>query len=200
METKPDPTDPKKAKPVRVLVQAEVCLRAGQLELLLCRTQTKEHEAILRTAVDAQFIHGALVAAGATPGKPVRFVDPMTGEEDYRPASGPVIKVGVCYTRAGQVHTHPAREWVRDTKTKKPMTPDWVFGGSHLYTDPDEPKRPPYYAANGGDVISLSNFPSSMLDLPVKIGQDNADLGFDVMPDKVPPLLSKVWVILTPGK
>ncbi len=38
----------------RVLVSAEVCLREGQLELLLCRKQTKEHEAILSADVDAR--------------------------------------------------------------------------------------------------------------------------------------------------
>ena len=38
----------------RVLVNAEVCLREGQLELFLCRKQTKEHEAILAADVDAR--------------------------------------------------------------------------------------------------------------------------------------------------
>ncbi len=37
----------------RVLLTGEVCLREGQLELLMCRKQTKEHEAILTADVDA---------------------------------------------------------------------------------------------------------------------------------------------------
>lgn len=56
----------------RVLVNAEVCLREGQLELFLCRKQTKEHEAILTADVDARKIHAALIAAGAVEGSPVR--------------------------------------------------------------------------------------------------------------------------------
>src|SRR5579872_2433826 len=36
----------------RVLIGAYVCLRKGQLELLLCRKNTKEHEAILAADVD----------------------------------------------------------------------------------------------------------------------------------------------------
>src|SRR5262245_2351324 len=44
----------------RVLVSASVCLREGQLELLMCRKNTKEHEAILTADVDAREVHKAL--------------------------------------------------------------------------------------------------------------------------------------------
>src|SRR5262249_40540047 len=44
----------------RILIEAEVCLREGPLELLMCRKQTKEHESILHTAVDARLIHATL--------------------------------------------------------------------------------------------------------------------------------------------
>src|SRR3954449_4223458 len=54
----------------RVLVNANVCLRQGQLEQLLCRKNTKEHEAILSADVDARKIHEALLLAGATEGSP----------------------------------------------------------------------------------------------------------------------------------
>src|SRR5438034_5550667 len=46
----------------RVLVEAKVCLRTGQLEQFLTRKGTKEHEAILAADVDARDIHAALVA------------------------------------------------------------------------------------------------------------------------------------------
>src|SRR5947209_4951045 len=71
----------------RVIVRAVVCLRQGQLEGLLCRKGTKEHEYILAADVDARNVHAALVVAGASPGSPVRF-DPK-----YRPAHGTTIKV-----------------------------------------------------------------------------------------------------------
>ncbi len=57
----------------RVLVDAEVCLREGPLELLMCRNGTKEHEAILHTPVDARDIHTVLVVAKAKPGSPVKY-------------------------------------------------------------------------------------------------------------------------------
>src|SRR4051812_48236590 len=45
----------------RVLVQAYVCLRQGQLEQFLTRKRTKEHEAVLAADVDARDIHTALI-------------------------------------------------------------------------------------------------------------------------------------------
>src|SRR5262249_54578366 len=59
----------------RVLVNATVCLREGQLEMFLTRKRTKEHEAILAADVDARDIHKALLVAGAKAGTPVRFVE-----------------------------------------------------------------------------------------------------------------------------
>ena len=184
----------------RVLVTAEVCLREGQLEVFLCRTGTKEHEAIVRTAVDARYLHAGLEAAGAKPGTPVRFLHPQTGEPDYKPATGDKIDVLVSYRRAGAVHTHAAREWITDLKTKKPMAHDWVFAGSRLFKNPEKPEAPPYYCANNGSVIGISNFSDSMLDLPVEVGQDNSNLGFEARTEKIPPVMSKVWVVLAPGK
>src|ERR1700722_19251578 len=35
----------------RVLIDAEVCLRRGQLELFLCRKESKEHESIVHADV-----------------------------------------------------------------------------------------------------------------------------------------------------
>ena len=49
----------------RVIVTAEVCLREGPLEQLMCRNGTKEHEAILHTPVDAKEIHAVLLVANA---------------------------------------------------------------------------------------------------------------------------------------
>ena len=198
LEVAPDPADAKKTKPVRLLVQCEVCLREGTLEVFLCRTNTKEHEAIVRTAVDAKLLHGGLLALGLTPGTPVQFIDPKSGELNYVPASGPKVAVTVHYRRAGQLHTHPAQEWITDAKTKKPMAHDWVFAGSRFLKDPDEPTKAPFYTANNGEVIAVSNFADSMLDLPVSVSRENAELNFDAATAKVPPLLSKVWVILAP--
>jgi len=196
LEVGRDPADATKSKPVRLLVACEVCPPTTLLEVFLCKTNTKEHEAVVRTGVDAKLLHGGLVALGLAPGTPVRFVDPKTGEADYAPATGAKVAVSVHYRRAGKLHTHPAQEWVTDLKTKKPMAHGWVFAGSRFLPYPDEPTRAPSYAANGGDVIAISNFVDSMLDLPVSVGSDDAELSFGAATDRIPPPLSKVWVVL----
>ncbi len=192
LEKKPDGS-------MRVLVVSEVCLREGLLEVLVCKLRTKEHESILRVDLDPRYIHAALVATGAKVGAPVQFVNPKNGELDYKPASGQKIRVSVHYKRDGELQTHPAQDWVLDKKTKKPMAHDWVFAGSRFIRNPDAPKEDPeYYCANNGEIICLSNFVDSMLDLPVEVSKDEIDLHFEPITKKIPPLKTKVWLILEP--
>lgn len=194
------PGDDGKPKPVRILLECDVCMRRGPLEVLLCRKNTKEHEAVIRTAVDAKLIHAALIALGAKVGAPVQFIDPKTEQEAYKPASGETIALTLHYKHAGKLHSHPAQEWIRDTKTKKPMAQSWVFAGSRFVKDPDQPEKPAYYTANNGEIVGISNFIDSMLDIPVNVGSDNANLSFDANTAKIPPVLTKVWLILEIGK
>ena len=182
---------------MRVLVVTEVCLREGLLEVFLCKAKTKEHESILKVDMDPRYIHAALVASGAKVGSPVQFVNPKSGELEYKPATGQKIRVTVHYTRDGKPQTHAAQDWVLDKKTKKPMAYDWVFAGSRFIRNPDAPKEEPeYYCANNGEVICLSNFIDSMLDLPVEISKEGVDLHFEPITKLIPPLKSKVWLIL----
>lgn len=185
-------------KLVRILVSTEVCLREGPLEVFLTKKGTKEHEAILRTAIDAKLLHAALEAVGAKPGKPATFVNAKF-EPDFKPATGDKIKVLVHYKKDGKLHTHPAQEWIWNSKKKEALKVDWVFAGSQLLKDADNPKVEPFYGANSGEVISISNFPYSMLDLPVEISKDDATLNYEVKTDKMPPLFTKVWLILEPA-
>jgi hypothetical protein len=174
----------------RVLVNAYVCMRKGQLEQLMCRKDTKEHESILVADIDARQLHLALLAAGATPGKPVQF-EPM-----YVPASGQRIRVLLRPDKAEQAV--PAQQWVRNIKSRKDLAHDWVFAGSRLYPHPEDPDKPPYYLANDGDVICVSNFESALLDLPIASPTDDAALAFEPHTERVPPKNTKVLVILEP--
>ena len=183
----------------RVLVESYVCLRKGQLEQFLTRKRTKEHEAILAADVDARKIHEALILAKAEPGAPVRFFDPVKREAKYEPAHGTVIKVSVQYKdEQGQTRRHPAQQWIRSFKTLKDLEHDFVFAGSHLISDPADKTRPPFYVANDGDVICVSNFETAMLDLPIKSPKDNDDLAFEAHTERIPPLETRVLVILEP--
>ena len=182
---------------VRVLVSCEVCLREGPLEVFLCKKGTKEHEAILRVGIDAKLIHAALEAAGAKPGKPPSFINNKL-ESDFKPATGSKIKVLIHYKKDGKLHTHPAQEWIWNAKKKEAIKVDWVFAGSQLLKDPCNPNAEPFYGANSGEVISVSNFPYSMLEFPIEISKDDATLNYEAKTDRLPPLFSKVWLILEP--
>lgn len=176
----------------RVVVSAEVCLREGQLELLLCRKATKEHESILTADVDARNLHAALIAAQAKPGSPVRFVP------KYRAASGSTIKVSLQFQDKNKQVTAPAQSWLKNAKTNKPLQSDWIFAGSRLVTNPLDPDGDKHYLANDGDVICVSNFETALLDLPIQSSKENADLLFIANTERIPPLGTKVVVILEP--
>jgi hypothetical protein len=181
----------------RVLIETEVCLREGALEIFMCKKGTKEHESILRCDLDALKIHELLILAGAEPGKPTQFVNPKTEEAEFKPATGTKINVSVHYTKGGKTFTHPAQEWTWDGKKKAIMPYGWVFAGSLVIVDPCN-KENKFYAANSGDVIAISNFPYSMLEVPAEISKDDANLVYEARTEKIPPLGSKVWVILEP--
>ncbi len=176
----------------RVLVKSYVCLREGQLEHLMCRRHTKEHEAILSADMDAKDIHAALLLARAAPGSPVQY------QPNYKPPTGQRTKVTLQYEDAGKLITIPAQKWVRDSQTKKDLEYEWVFAGSALYPDPTDQTKPPFYAANAGDVICVSNFEEALLDLPIKSSKDNADLSYEAHTERIPPLETSVMIILEP--
>lgn len=174
-----------------VIVDGRICLREGQLEMFACPKSTKEHESIVSVNCKAQFIHAALMAVGAQPGNPVSF-DPV-----YRAASGPVVEVYVLWQdEAGNKNRVRAQEWIKEVKTDKPMSDHWVFTGSGFWTDESTGER--FYQADGGDFICVSNFPSAMLDLPVKSTQANEALLFTALTERIPPLDTKVRLVLIP--
>ena len=178
----------------RVIVQAEICLREGMLEHLMCRKRTKEHEAILAADVDARDIHKALLLAKATPGTTVKYKEDGT----IIPPTGTKIKVTLSYKDKDKPITIAGREWVRDVRTKKSLQYDWVFAGSEFQINPLEKDKPPLYAANAGDVICVSNFEGAMLDLPISSSKNNAELEFEAFTERIPPVGTPVWVTLEP--
>jgi hypothetical protein len=181
----------------RVLIESTVCLREGQLEQLMCRNQTKEHESILTAAVDARDIHKALLLAGAEKGSPVQFTP------KFKPASGTTIKVTLRYQekdKDGKTKTVvvPARDWVRNVNTKKDLETDWVFAGSRFIKNEDDPTRADIYLANEGDLLCLCNMESALMDLPIASPKALADRVYEANTDRVPPKDTKVTVILEP--
>jgi hypothetical protein len=178
-------------KQKQVIVDGEVCLREGQLEMFACPRQTKEHESILSVGVPAQFIHAALVAVGAKKGAPVQF-DP-----EYKPATGTIIDITLVWQDAqGKRQQTRAQDWVRNVRTKEALKYDWVFVGSGIHRD--EATGETFYYADAGEFICVSNFPTAMLDLPVASSAENNDLLFEAFTERIPPQTTPVRIMLKP--
>jgi len=179
--------DPKAKK---VVIRARVVLQDGILELFLCKKNSKEHESILSTEAPAQMIQAGLLLTGASPGHPVRF------QPKFEPPTGSAIAIEVEWVQAGQTRKADAREWVKDLGTNKSMARDWVFAGSELFEDPRT--KTMIFAADDGDLITVANFPASILDLPYRSSANDADRGYAADPKKVPPQGTPVIVYLSP--
>jgi hypothetical protein len=96
------------AKAKKLIINSEIALREGMLEMLLCKRQTKEHESILAFEGKAYIVHAGLVALGIDPGKPVTF-DP-----EYVAPQGPKLKIDVVWKdKDGKEHREDARQWIR---------------------------------------------------------------------------------------
>lgn len=175
----------------RVIAGGEICLRRGMLEMFACPKRTKEHEAIVAVNGPARLVHAGLLAIGAQPGSPVQF------RPAYAPARGPKVKVFVEWKdKEGKTQKADARTWIRETRTGKEMTHDWVFTGSRIWTDPETKKN--YYQADGGEMVCVSNFSTAMLDLPVASPDDNDQLYFEAFMERIPEEGTQVKLIFVP--
>jgi hypothetical protein len=180
----------KKAK--CLIIKAKVVLREGYLEHLMCSKGTKEHEAILATDAIPKMIQAGLVLTEAEPGHPVRFVP------KFEPPAGTAIAIELSWRHDDATHKADARHFVRDEKVKAPLAIDWVFAGSQFYTDPETKKE--RYAADDGDLITVANFGSSILDLPIASSADDGDRVFTANTEKIPPVGTEVWMSLSPRR
>ncbi len=174
----------------RVIMDGEVCLRQGQLEMFACPKNTKEHESIVAADTEAYLVHAALLALGAKAGQPVQF------RPEFRPPTGTQVDVVVSWREKDQPRLARAQEWIRDLKTQKPMDQKFVFAGSGFWTDPQTGKR--YYQAEGGDFICVANFTSALLDVAGQSDATNDALLFEAFTDRIPKEGTPVRLALIP--
>lgn len=93
----------------KLLLKTKVVLRDGVLEMLLCRKQTKEHEAILSIDAPAFVIHSGLLALGAETGTPVQFTP------EFKSPTGQRIDIFLNWNDAkGKPQRVAAQEWIRN--------------------------------------------------------------------------------------
>ena len=174
-----------------VIIDGEICLREGPLEMFACLKGTKEHESVIAVNTLAYYVHAALLAVGAKVGNTVKF-DPQ-----YTPATGTEIEITLLwYDEKGTKQQARAQDWILNEKTKKPMTQAWVFAGSGFWFDEETGRE--HYQAEAGDFICVSNFPTAMLDVPIESSQANTSLLFQANTEKIPPIGTPVRLVLRP--
>ena len=184
----------------RVIVHARVCQQEDPvhkgplpLEFLVCRKGTKEHESILHTAAKPSDIHAALLALGLTQGKPARW-SAAEGVARFLPPQGPELNITLRWAdENGETHTAQAGSWLKAVGKKDTALPKkWVFVGSAILGD----NR--YAADLNGEIISVANFATSVIDVPFQSSAKNALLEYVADFEAIPPLGTEVKVIILP--
>lgn len=175
----------------RLVVRARVAITEGPLEHLICSRGSKDHESTLTTEAPPRAIHAGLLLTGADVGRPVQF------EPKFAPPTGSAIAIDLEWTGPdGKARRADARSWIKDVKTEAVLTTDWVFAGSQLFEDPKTKEK--VYAADDGDLVTVANFPSSLLDLPFRSSANDADRGFVANTAAMPPRGTPVTIYLKP--
>jgi uncharacterized protein YifE (UPF0438 family) len=180
----------------QIVLDANVALREGWLELLLCRRGTRDYESILNTRARPSHLHAALLLLGLRPGKPAEFVPAGEGEPPtYLPPRGAGIKVALRWTDAkGRRHEADPGKWLATAEGRQAETPEqWIFVGSEVLADGS-------YSADrtdSGRIICVANFPDAVIDVPFESSASNEMLSFTAKTDAIPPRGTKVQVVLT---
>ncbi len=176
----------------RVMVACRSLRPGGPLELIACTPNTREHEAVLLVRARPQNIHLALLLCGFEKGRPARW-DERT-EQGILPTGDPVdVQVQWLDPKTRKERTAPIEEWLAtvDPAGKVPKL-KFLFTGSEQFEDGR------YWADLEGSVVSLSNFPDSVVDLSGEHSRDNAMLEFKGNADTMPPPETGCTMVLLP--
>jgi hypothetical protein len=175
-----------------VAIEAQVVQANYLLEFLLCHEGTKEYESVLSTKARPWEIHAALLMLGLRPGKPVEWRDGT-----YVPPRGAELDVSLEWKdSAGQTHSAAAGDWLASSRegvrVERPKA--WVFVGSDVFPDGS------YEADLNGGIIAVANVSSAVIDVPISSTRTLEARAYQVDPKAVPPVGTKVRVILRPRK
>ena len=164
------------------------------LEFICVVAGTADHEALLRTRVQPSQVHAALLGIGMEPGRPLRYSE---AADRWLPPEGPPLRVEVEWQGLdGTTHRERVGRLVRNVETKEAMPPrHFVFVGSRMF---GENGMGGYAADATGQVVSLVNFDSPVIDVAELASNANETLEWEVDPDAMPPQGTPVIMILSP--
>lgn len=176
-----------------VTIDAQVCLRSGALEFLLCKRGTKEHESIMETRARPSHVHAALLALGLAPGKSAKW-------SLYGPR-GAGLKITLHWIdKNGEKHKSDPTNWLQirndgaDGRRRAKKLEEWIFVGSKVLADGR------YWADLEGGIISVANFASTVIDVPFRSLNENQQLTFSANTKMIPPEGTKIRIVVKPVK
>jgi hypothetical protein len=205
-------------------LEGTICLDKGLLELIACTKGSKEHESIVAVSARAMHIHMGLLLLGANNGHPA--MRKPVDEEKTRwvnvPPRGDLIDVFLLTTnKDGKLIEKPISDFIvrasgrvdevdgavlvapnqaekrgGEEETRLPHT--FIFAGSHLRDNGPGPRQ--YLADLSGDVISIASFGDELLCLPFHQTQENGALMWQIKPDTLPKVGTKITLRLRPRK
>lgn len=204
----------------KITMQAKVCLTKGPLEFLLCKSGTKDYESMMSTRAKPSDLHVCLLLLGLTPGKPAKY---FPAEDDWPgveiPPRGAELAITLNWKdKDGKERQAPTSAWIVNGAQKNYMerplasraidwlkagfggrkfsfqkSPDkWIFIGSSILSGGG------YLADENGEIVSVSNFASSVIDVPFESSDKNAMRLFEANTDAMPPSGTDVRITITP--
>jgi hypothetical protein len=196
------------AKDRRVDVEAVVCLTEGFLELIACGKDSKEHESVIMVEAKPSHIHAALLLIGAEAGNPA-MRKPLNEEATrwaHLPPRGQAVKISLVFPKeGGGTVERPVSDFIAPTEDETGLReaaeieekfPDtFLFTGSLFHGEGEERK---YIADLSGHVISIATFGDEVFSLSEVHGQENGSLDWQIKPDSLPEIGTKVILRLRP--
>ncbi len=92
----------------RLVMDGEICLQKGALELFICPWNGKLHESIVRVHAKPSTVHAGLLALGCQSGAPVSY------DEKYTPAHGEAVEIVVRWLdEKGEWQEVHGQDWIR---------------------------------------------------------------------------------------
>lgn len=190
-----------------VRLKAEVCLKSGILEYVVCRPNTFEHEAIFTTEARPELVHAALLLSGlkATPQRP--GLEELWREKAMkRPESR--LKIEVAWEKEGETKrvrlVSLLRNRARAAGAKESQEDEgaveeaWVFAGSSIEVHEASGQR--RYAANqSGILVGIWPNPTTVIQYGLPSGNpyEGEEQGMELREKRVPEPGTPVTLIFS---
>lgn len=176
---------------------ASINMTEDLLEFLIVHKNGKVHESLFKTDISPTHLNVAFALLRYKPSpelysKPASESDPTETfpevPEEIKKAAR--LKIEVEWQDGDRLRKIPVNEWVQHTSTGSTMPADpWVYGGSEIV----DGKFPPEAT---GDIAAIYRSQSALINYSGKDHED--DTVWIVYPKRVPPLDSKVTIIISP--